>query len=268
MRDKPGGRREPGTSQATGSQLTASQRQATDGSAVPGSGRAAEPDTRERIVRAGARLFLTRSYTSVGIADVCAAAGVHKGSFYHFFPAKADLGRAVIDLHAGYFERQLDVESGRAPDPARELLAVAVAVASVQAGFERRFGRIVGCPFGNLAAELATIETELGEHLAGVFGRWQERLAAACRRAAAAGVLRPGTSPDQLAQAILAQTQGLILLAKVRSSPADEIGAGLRAMISAYLTDGDPARTDLARTDQASGHKTSSHKTKSEAVRS
>jgi TetR/AcrR family transcriptional repressor of nem operon len=198
-----------------------------------------EPGTRERIVRSAARLFLTRSYATVGIADVCAAAGVHKGSFYHFFPAKADLGRAVVDLHAGYFERQLDLESGQAPDPAQELLAVAVAVAHVQAGFEKRFGRIVGCPFGNLAAELATVETGLGEHVAGVFGRWQERLARACRRAAAAGVLRAGTDPDQLAHAILAQTQGLILLAKVRASPADEIGAGLRAMISAYLTEGD-----------------------------
>jgi TetR/AcrR family transcriptional repressor of nem operon len=196
-----------------------------------------EPGTRDRIVRSAARLFLTRSYTSVGIADVCAAADVRKGSFYHFFPAKADLGRAVIDLHAGEFERQLELRSGQARDAAGELLAVAVAVARVQEGFERRFGRIVGCPFGNLAAELATVETELGEHVAAVFGRWQERLAGACRRAAAAGVLRPGTDPDDLAHAILAQTQGLILLAKVRASPAGEIGAGLRAMIAAYLTE-------------------------------
>ena len=196
-----------------------------------------EPGTRDRIVRSAARLFLTRSYTSVGIADVCAAADVRKGSFYHFFPAKADLGRAVIDLHAGEFERQLELRSGQARDAAGELLAVAVAVAQVQEGFERRFGRIVGCPFGNLAAELATVETGLGEHVAAVFGRWQERLAGACRRAAAAGVLRPGTDPDTLAHAILAQTQGLILLAKVRASPAGEIGAGLRAMIAASLTE-------------------------------
>jgi len=210
-----------------------------------------EVGTRERIVRSAAKLFLTRSYTSVGIADVCAAAGVHKGSFYHFFPAKADLGRAVIDLHAGVFERQLELRSEQARDPAQELLAVAVAVAHVQEGFERRFGRIVGCPFGNLAAELATIETELGDHVAEVFGRWQERLARACRRAAAAGALRPGTDPDGLAHAILAQTQGLILLAKVRASPAEEIGAGLRGMISGYLTD--RTRTAGAAGDTAAG---------------
>lgn len=207
--------------------------------------------TRERIVRSAAKLFLTRSYTSVGIADVCAAAGVHKGSFYHFFPAKADLGRAVIDLHAGVFERQLELRSEQARDPAQELLAVAVAVAHVQEGFERRFGRIVGCPFGNLAAELATIEAELGDHVAEVFGRWQERLARACRRAAAAGVLRPGTDPDDLAHAILAQTQGLILLAKVRASPAEEIGGGLRGMISGYLTD--QTRTARAARDTTTG---------------
>lgn len=229
MRDHPAGRDELGTSDR--------DERGTRGRDGLGARDREELGTRERIVRSAAKLFLTRSYNSVGIADVCTAAGVHKGSFYHFFPAKADLGRAVIDLHAGVFERQLELRSQQARDPAQELLAVAVAVAHVQAGFEHRFGRVVGCPFGNLAAELSTIDTELGEHVAGVFRRWQERLARASRQASAAGVLRPGTDPDGLAHAILAQTQGLILLAKVRATPADEIGAGLRGMISAYLTD-------------------------------
>lgn len=185
-------------------------------------------ETRDRIVRSAARLFLTRSYQSVGIADLCAAADVRKGSFYHFFPSKADLAKAVVDLHAEELERRLTADGS----PAERLYAVADAVTHIQKGFEQRFGRIVGCPFGNLAAELSTTDDELRAHVAGVFARWETRLAAACRAAADAGVLRDGVAPEALAHMILAQIQGQILLAKVSGAPAAAIAAGLRTMIA------------------------------------
>lgn len=184
--------------------------------------------TRDRIVRSAARLFLTRSYQSVGIADLCTAADVRKGSFYHFFPSKADLAKAVVDLHAGELERRLAADGS----PAERLFAVADAVTQIQTGFEKRFGRVVGCPFGNLAAELSTTDDELRAHVAGVFARWEARLVDACRAAADAGALHDGVTPATLAHMILAQIQGLILLAKVSGAPAAEITAGLRAMIT------------------------------------
>jgi TetR/AcrR family transcriptional repressor of nem operon len=189
-----------------------------------------EHSTRDRIVRSAARLFLTSSYNAVGIAEVCAAADVRKGSFYHFFPSKSDLARAVVDLHAAEFERQFTL----AEDAGAELLAVAGAVAEVQSRFEQRFGRIVGCPFGNLAAELSTTDDELRIYVAAVFARWERRLFNACEKA----VLRPGVDPGELARMILAQVQGLILLAKVQARPAAEITAGLRTLITAHLLEG------------------------------
>ena len=190
-------------------------------------------ETRDRIVRSAARLFLTRSYQSVGVVDLCTVADVRKGSFYHFFASKAALAKAVVDLHAGELERRLAEHDEAAP--AARLLAVADAVTVIQTGFERRFGRVVGCPFGNLAAELSTTDDELREHVAGVFARWEARLAEACRAAAAAGVLRDGVEPDRLAHLILAQIQGLILLAKVGNAPAAQISASLRTMIASHL---------------------------------
>jgi TetR/AcrR family transcriptional regulator, transcriptional repressor for nem operon len=179
--------------------------------------------SRDRIVRSAAKLFLTRSYNSVGVVDLCAAADVRKGSFYHFFASKAELAKAVIDLHATEFDRRFD-EAEAATDTAERLFAVAGAVARVQGAFEERFGRIVGCPFGNLAAELSTTDDDLRAHVAAVFERWEQRLANAC---AEAGV----HDPQQAARMILAQIQGLILLAKVRSLAATEIADGIRALI-------------------------------------
>jgi TetR/AcrR family transcriptional repressor of nem operon len=189
-----------------------------------------EHGTRDRIVRSAAKLFLTRSYNAVGIADLCTAADVRKGSFYHFFPSKSDLAKAVVDLHAAEFERQFT----QAENEGAQLHAVAGAVAEVQSRFEERFGRIVGCPFGNLAAELSTTDDELRVYVAAVFARWEQRLFDACERA----VLRPGVDPGELARMILAQVQGLILLAKVQARPAAEITAGLRMLINAHLLEG------------------------------
>ena len=188
---------------------------------------------RERIVAAAAKLFLERSYTAVGIAEICAAADVRKGTLYHFFGSKADVGKAVLDSHEAQFDRQFN-RAAEAQDPLRALLGV---VTAVQTGLEAYFGRILGCPMGNLAAELATVDDDLRRHLADIFTRWENRLHQGCTQAAAQGALRPGVDPAQMARAILAQIEGLILLAKVQNRPAADIVAGLEDMLTLYLAD-------------------------------
>ncbi|GAB3481558.1 TetR/AcrR family transcriptional regulator [Amycolatopsis cihanbeyliensis] len=192
-------------------------------------------DARERIVRAAARLFLARSYVSVGVGEVCAAAEVRKGSFYHFFPSKADLAIAVIDLHAAGLHDRLD--RGAHADPAEALFAIPDTIGEIQLGFESRFGQVVGCPFGNLATELATCEDAVRAHLSTLFASWTGKLTATCRRAAEAGLLRADTDPDRLAHLLLACAQGTIMLAKVDRSPAAGIPEALRGLINAHLTE-------------------------------
>jgi TetR/AcrR family transcriptional repressor of nem operon len=206
-------------------------------------------DARERLVRSAARLFLTRSYQSVGVEELCAAADVRRGSFYHFFPAKSDLAKAVIDHHAAALWERLDQAAGASPasdggappasggaaEAAARLHAMADAVGEIQSGFEARFGRVVGCPFGNLAAELATTEDGLRAHLAAVFAGWERRLAVLCRAAADRGALRDGVDPDLLATILVAQFQGMILLAKTGRSDASQIPRALHQVIAANL---------------------------------
>src|SRR5215471_10198431 len=54
-------------------------------------------DARERLIEAIAELIWVGSYGSTSVDDICAKAGVKKGSFYHFFESKADLAIAAID---------------------------------------------------------------------------------------------------------------------------------------------------------------------------
>lgn len=192
-------------------------------------------DARERIVATAARLFLERSYQAVGVDELCQAADVRKGSFYHYFPSKSELAKAVVDLHAAAFTKQLS--GTQAATPAQKLHAIPDAIGTVQAALEAQFGRAVGCPFGNFAAELSTTDDDLRLHLANTLGAMEHHLAAACREAAEAGVLRAGTDPDRLAHALLAQYQGIILLAKVNDAGVAHLAPALHTFIDGYLVE-------------------------------
>ncbi|WP_123028581.1 TetR/AcrR family transcriptional regulator [Mycolicibacterium stellerae] len=195
-------------------------------------------DARKRIVTTGARLFLERSYQAVGVDELCQAADVRKGSFYHYFASKSELGKAVIDLHAEVFATRL--AGSPAMTPAQKLHAIPDAIGAIQSTLEAQFGRAVGCPFGNFAAELSTTDDDLRTHIATKLGTMEHHLAATCREAADAGILRKGTDPDRLAHALLAQYQGIILLAKLNVSGVGGLAPALHDFIDGYLVD-DPA---------------------------
>lgn len=195
-------------------------------------------DARERIVSSAARLFLERSYHGVGVDELCAAADVRKGSFYHYFSSKSELAKAVIDLHAHAFRTRL--ASWPAATPAHKLHAIPDAIGAIQTGLTAQFGRTVGCPFGNLAAELSTTDEEVRIHLAAQLAALEDQLAITCREAAVQGMLRDGVDPDQLAHALLAQYQGIILLAKLHDSAVSVLVPALHDFIDGYLAH--PAR--------------------------
>jgi len=48
-------------------------------------------ETKEKLLQVGFDLIWDSSYGSVSVDDICRRAGINKGSFYHFFPSKADL---------------------------------------------------------------------------------------------------------------------------------------------------------------------------------
>ena len=64
-------------------------------------------DAREILIRSAIELIHARSYSSVGVNELCEHAGVKKGSFYHFSPSKRDLTIAALDEVAAWYERDI-----------------------------------------------------------------------------------------------------------------------------------------------------------------
>ncbi|MCF7549411.1 TetR/AcrR family transcriptional regulator [Pseudonocardia sp. WMMC193] len=61
-----------------------------------------EPSRYDRILEAAAELFRSQGYAATSVAEVAAAAGLLKGSVYHYIRTKEDLLAAIIEeAHAG-----------------------------------------------------------------------------------------------------------------------------------------------------------------------
>lgn len=60
--------------------------------------RTADPHapTKENILAAACKLMLQKGFNATSVDEICAAAGATKGSFFHFFKSKDDLGKAAL----------------------------------------------------------------------------------------------------------------------------------------------------------------------------
>ena len=171
-------------------------------------------NARERLLQTATRLIQARSYADVSVDELCADAGVNKGSFYYFFPAKRALALAAIEAQWQQARATL-LEPAFAPDlpPLARFPRFFDLVAAAHAARAEQTGAVLGCAFGNLALELSTRDEAIRGQLQAVFANYCAYFEAALREAVADGALAP-LDVAQTAQAVLALLEGALLLAK------------------------------------------------------
>lgn len=57
----------------------------------------AKPDARSKLLEAALTVIRTKGYSATTVDELCAAAGVTKGAFFHHFKTKDELGVAAAD---------------------------------------------------------------------------------------------------------------------------------------------------------------------------
>lgn len=160
-----------------------------------------------------------RSYADVGVAAICEKAEVQKGSFYHFFTSKQQLTLAVIDDYfADTKESMLDKAFDPAIAPLDRLDRFIEMAIELQSTIHQQTGHILGCPFGNLATELATQDETIRQKLDALFNRFQRLIRDTLQEALDRGDAAP-LDVEATANAFLAFFEGTMMLAKTHNDP-------------------------------------------------
>jgi TetR/AcrR family transcriptional repressor of nem operon len=83
--------------------------------------------TRQRILDAAQRIVLERGFAATSVDAVLEEAPATKGAFFHHFPSKNHLGRALLERYAAADERMLEdfmvAAEAESDDPAEQLVA-------------------------------------------------------------------------------------------------------------------------------------------------
>ncbi len=160
--------------------------------------------TRERILQAAEECFAQRGYDGTSVADICAAAGVTKGGFYHHFPSKQDLFLSLLERWMDMLDSQLEVLSAGAASIPQGLLQMAEMGGEVLAQGGDRL--LMFFEFWNQAAR----DPAVWKLTIAPYRRYREFFADLIRAGVAEGSIRP-VDPDLAAQVIVSLAVGTIL---------------------------------------------------------
>lgn len=186
---------------------------------------------RRRIVDAAYDAFVTQGYRATGMLELREKASVSGGAMAHHFPAKRELGLAVIRDRVADAVQQTWIEP---------LLTCEDTPAAIDLIFKdiiaelTQKDRISGCPLNNMAMEVSQHDAEMRELVSAVFGAWHKALSARFKADAEAKRAH-GLDPQKTATLVIAAYSGAMAMTKACQDvgPLNDCRAELAALLAA-----------------------------------
>jgi TetR/AcrR family transcriptional repressor of nem operon len=177
---------------------------------------APNPAVRDRILEAAQRLFYASGIQGVSMDAVAVAAGLKKANLFHYYPTRAALELAVVEIAVAEMKEHIVAQFSTGGSDPRETVA---AMFDDAARRMRESGCSGGCFIGNLALEASDRDETLRQHIAELLLFWSDQLAAFLAQARDRGALRAGFDPRGGAVALVALLEGALLCAKATRRP-------------------------------------------------
>ncbi len=118
-------------------------------------------DTKEKLLQVGFDLIWDSSYGSVSVDDICKRAGINKGSFYYFFPSKADLVVAAYEEHWQLKRPKMERIFAAQVPPLERIHQWCELIYEGQREKAEKYGHVCGCPFASVGSETATFDEKI-----------------------------------------------------------------------------------------------------------
>ena len=182
-------------------------------------------DTRSHILAVGRGLTARFGYSGVGLSELLKAAGVPKGSFYHYFPSKEAYGCALLEqFNEEYRDSLVQTLNHPEMDARSRFLAYF-------AGWQRNQlspNPEDRCLVVRLSAEVADLSADMSAILQLGVSEIVNALAQTLHAGIAEGSIAPLQDPDAMAQMIYHQWLGASLVASL-SHEDTPLKAAMRA---------------------------------------
>ena len=187
-------------------------------------------DVRDRILSSGQRIMGGKGFSAVGLNEVLSAAGVPKGSFYHYFGSKEAFGEALLDDYFAAYLADMDRIFTTSGSNRAQQLDAYFSTWKENQSFEDCQGKCLAVKLGAEVADLSQgMRAVLQRGTAGIIAR----LARVLEAGAAEGSLAFTGTPGAVAQSLYELWLGASLMVKiVRSSqPFDNAAQTTRQML-------------------------------------
>jgi TetR/AcrR family transcriptional regulator, transcriptional repressor for nem operon len=171
------------------------------------------PDAREQLIAAGMRIVLKKGYSSSGIQEITASAGLPRGSFYNHFESKEGFGAELVRQYGRTGPRCLGLADKSIP-PLERLRRHFEATTDFYIGMNYE----QGCLLGDFSAELANHCPLIRARLAALFSDWTQDIEAAISEAQRTAAISTNAHAGRLATFLLDSFEGAILRARVEKS--------------------------------------------------
>jgi TetR/AcrR family transcriptional regulator, transcriptional repressor for nem operon len=174
-------------------------------------------ESKTKLLDATLRIVRAKGYAATRIEDVCAEAGLTKGSFFHHFKSKEDLALSAVAhwdaTTAAFFARATYHE---AADPVSRLIAYIEFRKAILTGDLPDFT----CFVGTIVQEAYQTHPELSVAAAGTISGHAKTFEADIRAAMRDHHVSRGWTAESLALHFQAVIQGIFILAKAKGSAA------------------------------------------------
>ena len=187
-------------------------------------------DVRTHILTTGQRIMAGKGYSAVGLAEILTAAGVPKGSFYHYFGSKDAFGEAMLERYFDEYLAELDDTLALPGLTMAERLMRYWEAWRASQSFENCQGKCLAVKLGAEVADLSdAMRAVLRRGTHGIV----DRLARAIAAGGAEGSLAVAADPAAVAGSLYQMWLGASLLVKIErdTRPFDVALASTRQLL-------------------------------------
>lgn len=185
-------------------------------------------NTRDKLIATSIQVMAVKGFNNTGIAEILAEVKVPKGSFYHYFKSKDDLGFAIIEQYGQQMRQGL--ESHLSTAQGTELSKLKGYFTQIVEFFEGNFCAC-NCLLGNLGQELAMQNPAMRDAIFAHYRAVEKVIEGVLRQAKAEGDLSQTADEVVLAKMFFAAWEGCLVRSKLEQS-----AQSLRELIDLYFS--------------------------------